>query len=169
MQTDRRTEVTLRGDRRQPFILISHTFLENMFTPLIKFLQNSGYPIIYSMGRESGIQEVRQLREEQNDLDTHLVKREMLEKALNRLSQMGWGKITVAQYGFVDGEINIKIKFNPFTQECRSETKTSCTFLKGLISGIASEILEEDMQFSDPICQVTKDETCLLHLRASMK
>jgi predicted hydrocarbon binding protein len=136
-----------------------------MFTPLIRHLQTSGYPIIYTMGRESGVQEVRQLREEQTTLNTPLIKREILEKALNRLSQMGWGKITLTQYSFIDGGVSISIKFNPFTEECKSKTKTSCIFLRGLISGITSEILEEDMQFSNPICQVTEDETCLLHLR----
>jgi len=169
MQRERRTEVALRSSRRQPFILMSHTFLDSMFTPIIRFLQNSGYPIIYSMGRESGTTVANEIRKEQANLNTPLVKEEVLEKALNRVSQMGWGKITLTQYGFTEGGMSIKIKFNPFNEECRSKTNSSCTFLRGLISGITSEVLEQDMQFSDPICQATEDETCQLQLKATMK
>lgn len=82
---------------------------------------------------------------------------------------MGWGKITVTQYGFIDGGICISIKFNPFIEECKSKTANGCIFLRGIISGITSEIHEEEIQFSNPQCQKTDDKTCLLHLRATMR
>jgi predicted hydrocarbon binding protein len=169
MQSERQTELSLQGIGRQPFILMRHAFLENMLTPIIKYLHAAGYPIVYMMGRESGVQEVRQIRDEQVTINSPLIKIEMLEKSLNRLSQMGWGKISLTQYNITDGGINIKIKFNPFTKECKEKTNASCTFLRGLIGGITSEILEQDMQFSDPICQATDDETCLLQLKATMR
>lgn len=169
MHSEPRTEVALRSNGRQPFIIMSHSFIDSMFTPIIRYLQNSGYPIIFSMGRESGTNVANEIRKEQANLNTPLVKEEVLEKALNRVSQMGWGKITLTQYSFTEGGISIKIKFNPFTDECNSKTNSSCTFLRGLISGLTSEILEQDMQFCNPICQATGQETCQLQLKATMK
>jgi predicted hydrocarbon binding protein len=169
MQTEHQPDSILQNIPRQHFVIMSHSFMENMFTPLIRYLQNSGYPMIYSMGRESGIREAKQLQNERSALNAPLLKQEMLEKSLNRISQMGWGKITLTNYSFDNGGISIKIKFNPFTEECDSKINTSCTFLRGLISGITSEILEQDMQFSTPICQAIKEDTCLLNLSATMR
>lgn len=119
---------------------------------LTKSFGPSGLSMIYGMGVENGIHEVKQLREELKKLEAPATKKELLEKSLRRVTHKGWGKIHIGEFDPINGTINIVVNFNPFNDKCGKKEAGGCFFLQGYVIGIVSEVIEEDIEYGSPRC-----------------
>jgi predicted hydrocarbon binding protein len=149
--------------------LLRHRTLSAMTNSLIRSFGHAGVSMIYTMAREGGASEVKALREELRQIDSYPTKRDVLERALLRLSQMGWGKISVAEFDADKGSLRVQVKYNPLLKECGSELAGDCTLLRGLIAGIASEALREEIQYDKTQCLQSGDGCCDMYLSSSLK
>jgi hypothetical protein len=168
MQTGRVSEVDLSVIRRPNLLVMKSGFFEKIFETLLKVYGAPGVSMIYMVGSECGAEEVKQIRSELNE-NTPMTKREILEKALNRFSQTGWGRITVEGFDPLEGIVNVNVKLNSFSEKCESTISGGCFFLQGLLLGTASEILERELFYSSPRCQKTSDGSCQLSFTGFMK
>jgi predicted hydrocarbon binding protein len=152
-------EDTLLLMRPEPFL--------KMIQALTNTFGSSGAAMIFNMGLSCGYSEASQTREDSGGLRSH-DKRELLQKSLQRVSQEGWGQISLNYYDTITGVAGISLKQNPFLEGCGTERLEGCHFLKGFIAGIASEILETDMVYTAEGCGGMKNGACQLQLeRAS--
>ncbi len=145
-------------------ILMMTDSFEEIMSYLPKSYGSAGTSMIYSMGYQNGVHEVKRLREELRTLNLALTKSELLDKALKRISSMGWGKITVENNNEVMGKVNIFIQSNPFRGECENHGTPGCNFLRGYVAGIISETIEEEVQYGDYGCLEVDVDCCLLRV-----
>jgi hypothetical protein len=115
--------------RQPPFIMMRPDFLERMFDSLIKTYHSAAYPMIFTMGMESGVEEVKLIREEYLRINERYMKSELLGLVLDRFAKLGWGRINVDKLSTIDNGVKIDVSFNSFIQECGAETKGGCVFL----------------------------------------
>lgn len=146
-------------------LLIKTNSFKNMVGYLTKSFGTPGLTMVYSMGEENGVDEVKQLRRDLKKLETPLAKKQLLEKALQRVSQMGWGKISIGEFDAVGGKINIIIKHNPFSDACGTKEAGGCFFLHGYMAGLVSEIMEEKMEYGSPRCLDIEENQCVLRIQ----
>ena len=164
MQRERQSKIELHPFDTPLFIMMRPDFLERMFDSLIRVYHSAAYPIILTMGKESGAEEVKLMREEYLRINESYTKNELLDLVLDRFAKLGWGRISVDKLTTQDKGVKIDVSFNSLIQECGAETKGGCVFLQGLLSGIASEVMEEEMDPGVPRCERTPEGTCSLHL-----
>ena len=141
------------------------------FLKMIQALTNSfgssGAAMIFNMGLGCGYSEAAKVREDNGGFRS-LDKRELLIKAFLRISQEGWGEISLIYYDPVTGLMGVSVRHNPFVDGCGTERIEGCHFLKGYIAGLASEMLETDMVYTVNGCAGIQDGACQLQLeRAS--
>jgi len=164
MQRERQSKIDLQSFDPPIFIMMRPDFLERMFDSLIRVYHSAAYPIILTMGKESGVEEVKLLREEYLRTNESYAKNEFLDLVLDRFAKLGWGRIAVDKLSTQDDGVKIDVSFNSLIKECGSETKGGCVFLQGLLAGIASEVMEEDVDPGVPRCERTQEGACRLHL-----
>jgi predicted hydrocarbon binding protein len=148
-------ENTLLLIRPEPFL--------KMIQALTNSFGSSGSAMIFNMGLGCGYSEASQVREDNGGFRS-VEKRELLLKALQRMSQEGWGQISLNYYDPVTGILGIAVKRNPFVEGCGTEKLEGCHFLRGFIAGVASEMLETDMVYLEGGCGGLKDGACQLQL-----
>ena len=149
-----------------PSVLLMRTdSFEIMMSFLTKNFGTTGLSITYSMGVTNGRYEVIQLRDELKKLEAPATKRELMEKTLQRLTHMGWGRFTLNDLDPVSGEISINIEHNPFRDKCGSHKNGGCHYLQGYVAGVASEILEDEIEYREGRCNKTEDSRCTLRLK----
>ncbi|MBM3292458.1 hypothetical protein FJY84_07235 [Candidatus Bathyarchaeota archaeon] len=146
-------------------LLIKAKSFVNMVSYLTRSFGTPGLSMVYSMGKENGAEEVQQLRRDLKKLERPLVKRELLDKALQRVSQMGWGKVSIGEFDAIGGKLSINIKHNPFSEGCGTSEAGGCFFLHGYIAGVASEVMEEPLEYSSPRCLDVEEGHCILRLQ----
>jgi hypothetical protein len=168
MQTGRETDMNLDGSNKTKFLVMKSGFFENIFEPLLKVYGAPGVSMIYMMGGECGVDEVNQIRSGLNE-NTPMTKREILEKACSRFSQMGLGRISVEGFDPLEGIVGVNVKLNSFSGRCGSNISGGCFFLQGLLLGTASEVLERELLYSTPRCRKTSDGSCLLSFTGFMR
>ena len=150
-----------RGDL--PFILLKPSFFNLMFDSLLKSYGSAGISMIFAMGRERGIGEVREYRKEFSQFSMSLSKRELLNRVFLRLNQMGWGKYDIGDYNPDSNIFTIDMKFNPLVVKCGSNSNGSCAFIQGLLSGVVSEVFEKEVSMASPRCEKSPSGSCSLH------
>jgi hypothetical protein len=89
-------------------------------------------------------------------------KKELFDRSMRRVSHMGWGKISVSEYDPVDGIVNINVKANPFSDKCGTKETYGCFFLHGYMTGLVSEVMEEEMEYGVPRCLDVEKGSCFL-------
>jgi len=146
-------------------ILIKTKSFANMVGYLTKSFGTPGLSMVYAMGKENGQEEVNQLRLDLKKLETPLAKKELLDKVLQRVSQMGWGKLSIGEFDAVGGKVRINVNHNPFSEDCGTKDAGGCFFLHGYMAGLVSEVMEEPMEFSSPRCLDVEDDQCILRLQ----
>jgi predicted hydrocarbon binding protein len=169
MEMKRLSDVDLMEIRSPPFILLRHDFLETMFDPLLRIFHAPGVSMIFMMGRENGVEEIRKIREELREVDAPLTRRDFFDRAFGKLSQTGWGRITVDELDDVKGAVKIRVKSSPFADRCGSESCGGCYFMQGLFAGVTAEVFESEAYYGTPRCQRVQDGSCLLSLVGSMR
>lgn len=164
-------DLLLGGERRskaESSVLLMRT---DSFQRMIKYFTlnfgAAGLTMIYSMGEANGKYETSQMRDEFRSLEAPVVKRQLVEKSLWRLTTMGWGSFTLGALDTITGEATINIKVNPFGEQCHSEDKGGCYFLQGYIAGVVSEALHDEVTYGDPRCSEGEEGGCQLHLRSA--
>ena len=125
--------------------------------------------MIYAMGKETGARDVQTLREELKALEAPANKRVLLDKSLQRASNMGWGKLILTEYDPLTGIVNIKVKHNPFSDACGSKDAGGCFFLQGYAAGVVEEVTEEPVEYGSPRCLDAEKNTCLFRMIKPMK
>jgi predicted hydrocarbon binding protein len=163
-------DLLLGGERRsksESQVLLMRT---DSFLRMIKYFTNNfgatGLTMIYSMGEANGKYETSQMREELKSLDVPILKKQLIEKSLWRITSMGWGTFSLASLDTITGETAINIKINPFSEQCDLEDNGGCYFLQGYIAGVLSEALNDEITYCDPRCSTESDGACQLHLRS---
>jgi predicted hydrocarbon binding protein len=147
----------------QSLILMKTESFNNIMGYLSKSFGSSGLSIIYSMGHDSGVREVKKIREEMKQLEKPLPKRAIIEMSLQRLSQMGWGKFELKELDQITGNVDISVKKNPFSETCAMNENSGCLFLHGYVSGILTEALEEETMCGNPRCIDLDETSCTFH------
>lgn len=146
-------------------LIIKSDSFEKMIGSLTRSFGASGSSIIYIMGKENGVNEVKQLREELKSIEYRATKKDLLEKVLLRISNLGWGKISLDNYDSFERTVDVRVKHNPFQLDCSKKEKNGCLFLHGYIAGLVSEAMEEEMEFTNPRCAERKKESCTFKLK----
>jgi hypothetical protein len=95
MLRERQSKINLRSFEHPPFIMMRSDFLERMFDSLIKTYHSAAYPMIFTMGNESGVEEVKLIREEYLRINERYMKSELLGLVLDRFAKLGWGRNNV--------------------------------------------------------------------------
>ena len=150
-------------------LLMKPESFNNIMSYLSKSFGTPGLSMIYSMGQESGSKEVKEIREEMKKIENPLPKKELVEKALQRMSQMGWGRFDLQELDQITGNIEVKIENNPFSYSCAMNDTCGCLFLHGYISGIMTESLEAEIACANPRCIDLDDSQCLIRLMREPK
>ena len=140
---------------------------EMMMGYLTRNFGATGLSISYSMGVANGKYEVAQIREELKRLEAPATKKELLEKSLQRLTAMGWGKLKLAELNTITGENTVTVEQNPFREGCDPKDNGGCYFLQGFVAGVVSETLEEDVTYIDTRCTHEDLKGCSFHLMRS--
>lgn len=145
-------------------LLMTDSFQE-IISYLPKAYGSAGLSMIYSMGHENGSYEVKRLRKDLQLLNIALPKNELLEKAFERASSMGWGKISLEKNNEVMGKVNVFVRSNPFSGKCEDHGTSGCVFLRGFIAGIVAEASEIETQYENPECLDVDFDCCLLRVK----
>ncbi|MCX6655529.1 MAG: hypothetical protein NTY03_10485 [Candidatus Bathyarchaeota archaeon] len=168
--TNSRLEATnKKAQSSQSLLLIKSESFNNIMSYLSKSFGTPGLSMIYSMGHDSGAKEIKQIREEMKKIEKPLPKKDLVEKALQRMSQMGWGRFDLQDLDQITGNVEVKIKNNPFSDSCAMNDTCGCLFLHGYISGIMTESLEEEIACASPRCIDLDDSQCLIKLMREPK
>jgi predicted hydrocarbon binding protein len=168
--TDSRLEVTNeKAPSGQSLLLMKSESFNNIMSYLTKSFGTPGLSMIYSMGHDSGEKEVKQIREEMKKIEKPLPKKDLVEKALQRMSQMGWGRFDLQELDQITGHVEVKIKNNPFSDSCAMNETCGCLFLHGYLSGIMTESLEAEIACANPRCIDLDDSRCVIRLMREQK
>ena len=153
----------------QSLLLMKSESFNNIMSYLSQSFGAPGLSMIYSMGHDSGVKEIKQIREEMKKIEKPLQKKELVDKALQRMSQMGWGKFDLEELDLITGKIELKIRNNPFSESCAMNDTCGCLFLHGYISGIMTESLESEIACASPRCIDLDDSHCSIRLMREPK
>lgn len=140
------------GEANQSLLLLRITQFKDMVETLLKNFGPAGLPMIRAMGAECGKAEVKQLKEELTKLGSFPIKRELMERTFMRFSQMGWGKISLANFDPSRSVVVAEVRYNPFKSEKCPAIAGGCAFLHGVIDGVVSESLNEETKCMVPPC-----------------
>jgi hypothetical protein len=86
---------------------------EAIMASLTETYGTAGYSIIFSLGKISGAKEFKNVAEEQRRLNIPMTSEGLLNKTIERLNSMGWGKFQVIKID-IKSSANIQINRNPF-------------------------------------------------------
>jgi len=164
MQVQRLNELGTATKIDIPYLILRRDFFAMMFDPLMKIYGSAGASMIYAMGKDSGESEVRQFVEDNKEYAPRITKRELLDRVFQRFNQMGWGGIVVEEFDGINKKVRIIVNQNPFIDKFKSELNGGIFFLRGLLVGITSEVLEEELSLSDPRCLESSKGFCELNI-----
>jgi predicted hydrocarbon binding protein len=161
-------DLLLGGGRRtnsESSVLLMRT---DSFQSMLKYFTitfgASGLTMIYSMGEANGKYETRQMKGELRSLEAPIIKQQLIEKSLWRLTSMGWGDFKLDSLDPIKCQATIKISINPFSENCKSTDAGGCYYLQGYIAGVISEALNEDITYKETRCSKTEEGSCELNL-----
>lgn len=130
-----------------------------MFDPLIKIYGSAGASMIYTMGKDSGESEVRQLVED-NKENAMFDEEGIIRSCFSEIQSDGVGWDCYRRILWIkQKKIRINVKQNPFIEKCKTELNLG-GFLRGLLVGITSDVLEEELSLSDSHCLESSNGSC---------
>jgi predicted hydrocarbon binding protein len=141
-----------------------------MLEKLHKIFGSAGLSMIFHMGKQKGISEASEVFGSLASDDAEHTKAELVDQCLERAARLGWGVMEVTRLDLVEGNISIALRESPFESIClgqASPRESICSFTRGYVSGILSEIAEEKMEYSGSSCPATGDERCEIRLTRS--
>ena len=156
------TSSQTQGTQNPSLVLIRRESFEKMLTAFVETYGTSGYSMIFSMGKQVGEEEFKNIAEEQKNLGLPMTRPKLLKKVLERLTSMGWGNFHAESL-----ELNISsiivVTNNMFNDKC-SNTSVGCCFIQGIIAGLMSQVFEAEPHYSEPRCLAQPGGRCVFRL-----
>jgi len=146
------------NDRR---VCFSPTGFQRFLSVLHTRFGSAGNSILYSMSRDFGMHDTKQMLEslvQDNDLKDE---RATISMVLESISTFGWGEHKLEKFDLIGGEISFTVDDNHTIDLCQTGESPQCFFMKGVLSGIIKEVTEIDFQPSGHTCK-NGNKTCLL-------
>jgi predicted hydrocarbon binding protein len=162
-----RNEVLVR--KAFPFLLMRSDFFAKMFDSLIKSYGSAGDAMIFAIGKDLGVDMVKDLATGVTRFGETVSEREILEKALLKLSDMGWGAYSVFEFDNLRKTVQIRVGSSPIVEGCSAASGGGCQFLQGLVIGVISELFEKEMAMGSPRCLKNSDGSCTFYLNCVLK
>ncbi len=120
---------------------------------------SAGDSILYSMAREFGIYDTKQMLALLKSDSSINNEASIVSELLDSITSFGWGQYKIGKFDLLEGEIEIIVKDNPTLVNCNKTNSSQCFFVKGVLSGIIKEATEIEFHPSKHICQ-DDNNTC---------
>jgi predicted hydrocarbon binding protein len=164
MSNEPLTSSQLQGTRNPSIILLRRESFEKMLSAFTETYGTPGYSMIYSMGKDVGVEEFKNIAEELKTLNIPMTRPKILKKVLERFTSMGWGNFQ-AESLELDISSIIVVTNNMFSDKC-SHTSVGCCFIQGIIAGLMSQVFESEPQYTEPRCLAQPGGRCLFRLKS---
>ena len=151
-----------QGTRNPSMVLLRREGFEKMLAAFTETYGTPGYSMIYSMGKQVGVEEFKNIAEEQKNLGLPMTRPKILKKVLERFTSMGWGRFQ-AESLELDISTIIVVTNNMFSDKC-SHTSIGCCFIQGIIAGFISQVFESEPLYSEQRCLAQPGGRCVFRL-----
>jgi predicted hydrocarbon binding protein len=145
-------------------ILFRKECFENILITLQKTYGAPGYAMVYDLGKNVGKEEYKNIADEMTKLGIPNTRQNILKKALDRFTSMGWGRFQ-AESLELDVSTIIILKNNVFSDSC-SNKSIGCTFIHGLIAGLMMEVFESEPVYTEPRCLAQQGGRCVFRIKS---
>ena len=116
----------------------------------------AGNAMIYNMSENYGKNRVENLLPVlPADQDERLAALRLLGE--RRFVRQGWGKLTIEELDTETGTIDVLLEDQPFS-DCKGTSEApSCIFLRGVIAGLLSAVLEKELRVKAVDCPMNEN------------
>jgi len=148
------------GEDYQRIILIA----SEAFVKMMKgfdYLGTAGGTILYMMGQEKGVYDVRKETETLRKNGVYATKRQLLESVARQVRVAGWGATSVKEYNEKEETVRITVENNPLV--LNTDTKLGspvCHYFRGYWAGVVSETWERRVNCAEIKCMGMGDKFC---------
>jgi len=134
-----------------------HRFLSVLHTRF----GSAGNSILFSMARDFGIHDTKQMLESLKQNNDQRDERAIISILLDSIGSFGWGEYRLEKFDLMGGEIVFTVSNNPMIDLYKTGEQPQYYFMKGVLSGVIKEITEIDFHPSGQTC---KDENNVFRL-----
>lgn len=88
-----------------------------------------------------------------------------MNKHLEKVQSLGWGKMGFDEMDWINGEFTITMAENRFRDYCFSGPDGICYFIKGVLAGTIEEISGQQFNINLQACPKNGDPECVFKLK----
>ena len=121
-----------------------------------KELGERGSQILYDSGFHGGTLSAGRYRE-----IFHLSDEEIIHFMITMGSQIGWGRFELGKFDPVQKVLHVTVHHSPFAESYGSSFLPVCHFIRGVIGGLATMVLRQDVLAKETLCLAKGDGVCL--------
>ena len=130
-----------------PFLILRSDFFESMFSSLLRY-GSAGSVMIFNLGKEQGVEVVKDVISTIPSGEKEDIGKDLLSRVFLKLGAMGWGKFELIPED-QKSRFKIKVRNSPFLRNIKTVREGGGSYIRGLLTGVSSEIFEKDVLIKD--------------------
>jgi predicted hydrocarbon binding protein len=123
----------------------------------------AGESMLFHMSKQYGKYLIQSAKNSYKDAPEH--NQVMMDKHLEKVQSLGWGKMKFDKMDWVNGEFTISLLENTFSDYCVSGKDGVCYFIKGVMAGTIEEITGQPFNINVQGCVKDGDSNCVFKLK----
>lgn len=125
---------------------------------------SAGESMLFAMSRDFGMYDAKKMLESEVFKEMEGDEEKILEALLGGVEELGWGKHTLDLFDLIKGEIRVSIMNSGLADLCVGQNSPQCFFMKGTLSGVLKEVIEQDFYPEKVECD-REHSTCRITLK----
>jgi predicted hydrocarbon binding protein len=124
---------------------------------------SAGESMVFHMSKQYGKYLIQSAQNKyKNDPDANAL---TMDEHLEKVQSLGWGKLVFNQMNWAEGEFQVTLEENMFSDFCVSGKDGMCFFIKGVLAGTIEEITKQKFNISELFCVKDGDNDCVFQLK----
>lgn len=142
------------------YLLIRPEVLINLQKGIEEQLPEKANALLFQSGFQGGSLSGKRYREV-----FHLSDHEILKFMIDMGTQIGWGRFQLERFDPMDEVLEVSVHDSPFAEAYGLSRTPVCHFIRGVLSGLASVMMNQEREVEETLCLAKGDPYCLFHLR----
>jgi len=143
------------------YLLIRPEVLVNLQKGIEKELFKKAHTLLFQSGFQGGSLSGKRYREV-----FHLSDHEILQFMIDMGTQIGWGRFQLERFDPRNEVLEVSVHHSPFAEAYGVSKTPVCHFIRGVLSGLASVIMNQEREVDETLCLAKGDPYCLFHLNS---
>lgn len=137
------------------YLLIRPEVIATFQKEVERELEMKAEQILFRSGFQGGSLSSKRYREVFS-LKDHEIVRFMIQMG----TQIGWGRFELEKFDPVNRLLSVTVHHSPFAMAYGASKTSVCHFIRGVLSGIASEVFKEEKEMKEVHCFAKADPFC---------